>query len=65
MSKDDKNPQGFGESVSDLQVIAAMLSQWIVEVYDKPVILNWLDKKYKEIVNEIADKIIEEEKRLR
>ena len=57
MSKDDKQQRTL-----DLQVISRVLSQWIVEVYDKPVILNWLDKKYKEIINEITDKIKEEEK---
>lgn len=57
MSEDDKKQRTL-----DLQVISRVLSQWIVEVYDKPVILNWLDKKYKEIINEITDKIKEEEK---
>ena len=46
MSEDDKKQEKFGESVSDLQVIAAMLSQWIIEVYDKPIIVKWLEKIY-------------------
>ena len=50
--KDDKK-----QSILDLHVLSRALAEWRIDVYDKPVIREWVDRKHKEIVNEIAERI--------